>query len=183
MKFFQTLIKLPALPILLASISCGGQNIPAEIDLGEVVPPESVEAVEELVESVAAAPESSAAAVPCALTDEEVSGIINEGIAETFSQGNWGVASTCTYASETTPVAIELSSAGSGDISTDRSFEGAQEIADLGDEAVWLPFNSGLTVADKSKNKLLRVRVGLPISEDERLEVAKEIARLALTKL
>ncbi len=120
---------------------------------------------------------------PCALTNEEVSGVIGQTISETFPQGNWGVASTCTYATASAPVAIEISSVYSTDLSSDRLHEGIQEISDVGDEAVWFPVTNRLSVVSKSKGKLLRIAVGLQLDKPARLEIAKKIARLALAKL
>ncbi len=126
---------------------------------------------------------SRAASGPCALTDAEVSGVIKQEVTETFTEGNWGIASTCTYATAAAPAAIRLSSAMSSDLSSDRMFDGVQEVPALGDEAVWVPVLSNLTVIDRSKNKLLRIGVGVPGTKPERLEIAKAIARLALPKL
>jgi hypothetical protein len=120
---------------------------------------------------------------PCALTQAEVSAVINESITETSSHGNWGVASTCTYATSTAPAALEISSAKSTDVSIDRAIKGAQDVPNLGDEAVWIPVTSVLTVTDKNKGKLLRIGVKLPVSKDKRLEMAIAIAKLALPKL
>jgi len=120
---------------------------------------------------------------PCALTISEVGEIVNETVTEALAQGNWGIASTCSYATVTAPAAVNLASARSTDLSSDRMFEGWQEIYRLGDEAVWVPVMSTLAVTDKSKNKLLRIGVHVPGSKEERLAVAKAIARLALPKL
>ncbi len=135
------------------------------------------------MESTPAETATETDAGPCALTKEQVSQVIGDSVTETFAQGNWGIASTCTYSTATAPTAIEVSSVASADLSSDRMFEGAQEVPNLGDEAVWVPGTSRLTVVDKSKNKLLRIGVGLPVSQDERLELAKAIAELALGRL
>ncbi|WP_457654334.1 hypothetical protein [Rhodocaloribacter sp.] len=163
----------------LGSLGCKKKD--ASIERGVPDPEMSMtepEAEEELTET-----EPAASKGPCALTDEEVSGVIHESITQTSAQGNWGIASTRTYTTASSPVAVEVSSAMSADLSTDRMYEGAREVPGLGDEAVWVPGTSRLTVVDKSKNKLLRIGVDLPLSKDERLEVARAIAGLALAKL
>ncbi len=120
---------------------------------------------------------------PCALSNEEVGRLVNEKVTKTAPAGNWGIASTCTYTTAKAPVAIELASVASTNLSTDRATPGAQNIPGLGDEAVWIPAMSRLAVTIKSKNKLLRIGVGLPVSKDKRREIAVSVARLALKKL
>lgn len=120
---------------------------------------------------------------PCALTNEEVGGVIGQTISEAFPQGNWGIASTCTYATASVPVAIEVSSVYSSDLSSDRLYDGIEEVSGVGDEAVWHPITNRLAVLSKSKGKLLRIAVGLQLEKPARLEIAKKIARLALEKL
>ncbi len=119
----------------------------------------------------------------CALSKEEVSDIIDQDVTETFKQGNWGIASTCTYSTKTSPAAVMISSVASTDLSTDRMYEGYKELEKLGDEAVWVPAVSTLTVADKEKKKLLRIKIDLPNTKEEKLTIAIKIAELALKKL
>ncbi len=127
--------------------------------------------------------ESSKPVGPCALTKEEISDIINEEVTETLSSGNWGIASTCTYSTASAPVAVDMSSAATSDLSTDRMTEGAEDVPDLGDEAVWIPATSRLTVVDKKKNKLLRIGIGLKVSNEQKRNIAIAIAKLALSRL
>lgn len=160
--------------LCLGGPACSSNDASADRDT-KAIKPDTVKSVAEM--------ENTADTGPCALTNAEVSSVINESVTETFPQGNWGIASTCTYATSTAPAAIEVSSVRSIDLSSDRAIEGAQEVPNLGDEAVWIPATSRLTVVDKSKNKLLRIGVELPVSKDQRLEIAKAIAKLALPKL
>lgn len=126
---------------------------------------------------------SNTGSEPCALSPAEIKSVIQQDVTETTPQGNWGIASTCNYATSNAPVAVGLSSAASGDISSDRLFEDAQDIADVGDEATWSPTTSTLAVANKSKNKLLRVNMYVGENPEQKLEYAKAVAKLALPKL
>ena len=119
----------------------------------------------------------------CVLSSEMVSDVIEEEVVEVSSQGNWGIASNCTYSTVEAPTAIEIASAASSDLSLERYYEDYKDIDELGDESVWVPSMSRLTVVDKTKNKLVRVGVGLNLSVDQKLSIAVEIAKLALLKL
>ena len=46
----------------------------------------------------------------CAVPKEEVEGVIGMTISEVFRQGNWGIASTCSYAIPNGPPPVEISS-------------------------------------------------------------------------
>lgn len=96
------------------------------------------------------------------LSKEEVSGIIGQDIIETFKQGNWGIASACTYSTKRSPAAVMISSVPSTDLSIDRMYEGYLKLEKLGDEAVWVPGISTLSVVNREKKKLLRIKIDLP---------------------
>ena len=126
---------------------------------------------------------TAAATEPCALTHEEVEGILGEPVTETFSDGNWGIASNCTYATASAGVAVDLASAASTDLSSDRAIEGSTDVDDLGDDAVWNAVTSRLAVADEASGSLLRIGVGVGEPGEGRLTVARAVAELALTRL
>ena len=119
---------------------------------------------------------------PCVLSAEEMSVIIGQAVTETSGQGNWGIASTCTYTTAKAPVAVEIASAASSDLSGDRMYDGVRDVPGLGDEAVWVAATGRLTVVDKNRNRLLRIGIGLTMSRDRKLEVATAVARAALLK-
>lgn len=120
---------------------------------------------------------------PCALSKEQVTAMIGAEVTEVSSQGNWGIASTCTYSTADSPIAIEISSAASADLSGDRQYPGHEDISGVGDDAVWVPATRRLTAIKKSKGKLVRIGVAATFPEEQRLEIAKKIAELALGTL
>ncbi len=119
----------------------------------------------------------------CAVPKEEVEGVIGMTISEVFRQGNWGIASTCSYAIPNGPPPVEISSIASTDLTSDRSFDGVVEVEGVGSEAVWNPMTNRLATAHKGKGKMLRIAVAGPIEKAQRLEIAKKLAALAFAKL
>ncbi|MEM1417873.1 MAG: hypothetical protein AAGH15_23450 [Myxococcota bacterium] len=119
---------------------------------------------------------------PCQLSNEVMEGVLMTPITDTFAEGNWGIASTCTYATAADPTAVLLSSAMSTDLSADRMFPGAEDVAGLGDDAVWVPTPGTLTVVDAAAGRLVRVTMNLTDEASERA-LAEQIATLALPLL
>ena len=119
---------------------------------------------------------------PCQLSNEAMGDVLMTEITGTTPQGNWGIASTCTYATATDPTAVLLSSAMSTDLSTERMFPGAEDVEGLGDDAVWVPTPGALTAVDNASGRLVRVTMNLTDMASERMR-AEAIVRLALPLL
>ena len=173
---------------LLGTTACGGKDEGASSssenggDSMEQMDSSTLDA-DDMEEEVSRETPGPRRTTACALTEEEVSEIIKDRVTSNVASGKWGIASTCSYSTATVPVAVELASAATADLSGDRMMEGFKEVSDLGDEAVWIPAVRTLAVVDKNKGKLLRIRIGVAASDEERLQMAAAIARLALTRL
>lgn len=184
-----TVVRLAALLAIVVSIGlagCGGNN-PAGGGDGAAAAVDSSGGESGSRDTDAAAEDEVEIEIEivgaCALTTDEMSGILLADVTESSAEGEWGEESTCTYAIAGLPEAVVLSSATSVDLTAERAFDRTVDVLGLGDDAVWVPANSTLTVVDKTLKKLLRIHIGMSGSDTERLTLARKIAALCLPKL